>query len=72
MKKFIRKDRQCIMAKLLTHNEWYEKYKDKIDNTIEILGKYINNRTKILIRCKKCLKEYETLPIVNKFNIVFF
>jgi hypothetical protein len=52
------------MAKKLTHNEWYEKYKNMINDSIEILGTYINMKTKILVRCRSCLKEYKTLPSV--------
>lgn len=50
--------------KRMTHDEWIQKHKDKFHKDIEILGKYISTRDKILVRCKLCNKEYETLPSV--------
>lgn len=34
----------------------------KVNPNIIVLGDYINNRTKILCRCKKCQHEWETRP----------
>lgn len=34
----------------------------KIDPTIEIIGEYVNNRTKIKCRCKDCGNEWEATP----------
>lgn len=34
----------------------------EIDSNIEVLGKYINRRTKIKVKCKKCKNEWETTP----------
>lgn len=34
----------------------------EIDPTIEIIGEYVNNRTKIKCRCKDCGNEWEATP----------
>ena len=41
--------------KSLTHEEFMERFYKKNENAenIEILGKYVNNKSKIKIRCKK-------------------
>ena len=52
------------MAKKLNHYEWYTKYKNKINEDIDIIGEYVNSKTKILVRCKLCGKEYKTFPSV--------
>lgn len=42
-----------------------EQYKDELYNVnpnVEVLGEYINANTKILHRCKLCLKEWYVLP----------
>ena len=48
----------------LTHEEFLNKFyeKNKHANDIEILGTYINSRTKIKCRCKKCGHEWESTP----------
>lgn len=46
-----------------THEKFINELKEKgIDNKIEVIGKYINNETKIRVRCKKCGYEWETIP----------
>ena len=52
------------MAKKLTHEEFMEKFyaKNKNAENIEILGIYINKRTKIKCKCKIDGYEWETTP----------
>ena len=47
------------MPKKLTHEEFLDKFKKQNSNSenIEILGKYINNYTKIKCKCK--IDEYK-------------
>lgn len=44
-----------------THEEYIEEVKNKNPN-IEVIGKYINTKTKILHRCKVCRNEWDVLP----------
>ena len=48
----------------LTHEEFLKRLYDKNKHAqdIEILGTYIDRRTKILCKCKKCGYEWEVLP----------
>ena len=50
--------------KSLTHEEFMERFYKKNENAenIEILGKYVNNKSKIKIRCKKDGYEWEATP----------
>ena len=50
--------------KKLTHEEFMERFYKKNKNAynIEILGEYINNRTKIKCKCKKDGHEWEATP----------
>ena len=50
--------------KPLTHEEFMEKFyvKNKNAENIEILGEYVNNKTKIKVRCKKDGYEWEATP----------
>ena len=50
-----------------THEEFINELKEKgIDNKIEVIGKYINNETKIRVRCKKCGYEWETCLMIDR------
>ena len=50
--------------KPLTHEEFMERFYIKNENAenIEILGEYVNNRTKVKVRCKKDGYEWEVRP----------
>ena len=52
------------MSKKLTHEEFMEKFykQNKNAENIEILGEYVNSRTKIKVRCKIDGYEWETTP----------
>ena len=52
------------MVRRLTHEEFMERFYEKNENAenIEILGKYINTRTKIKVRCKIDGYEWEVRP----------
>ena len=52
------------MGRRLTHEEFMEKFYEKNENAenIEILGEYINNRTKIKCKCKIDEYEWEARP----------
>lgn len=47
----------------LTHEEFLDRMNKNKPN-IEILGKYVNCKTKILCKCKICNFEWETVPMV--------
>ena len=53
-----------IMSRRLTHEEFMEKFYEKNENAenIEILGEYINSRTKIKCKCKIDGYEWEATP----------
>ncbi|MBI6006854.1 hypothetical protein H8J86_13005 [Clostridium perfringens] len=50
------------MTKRKTHKEFIKEIKDKYGDEYTILGEYINNRTKILVRHNKCGYEWEIKP----------
>ena len=52
------------MGKRLTHEEFMEKFYEKNENAenIEILGEYVNYKTKIKARCKIDNHEWEVIP----------
>lgn len=52
------------MARKMTYEEWLDKYKDKIDDSLELLSEYDGIRNKIKVRCKICGRIYYTLPSV--------
>lgn len=52
----------CSGCITLTHDEFVEKIKEKINENIIILGKYVNSTTKIECKCKKCGYVWDTLP----------
>lgn len=52
------------MARKLTHNEWIDKYKNNIDDSLELLSEYDGVRNKIKVHCKLCGKIYYALPSV--------
>jgi ribosomal protein S18 len=52
---------KCSKTRKLTHEEYVDKV-TKTNPNIEVIGKYINSRTKILHKCKICGREWETLP----------
>ena len=49
------------MARRSTHEEYVYKV-ESINKNIEVLGQYINARTKILHKCKKCMYEFYSKP----------
>lgn len=53
-----------IMPRRLTHEEFMEKFYEKNKNAenIEILGEYVNNRTKIKCKCKIDGYKWEMIP----------
>ena len=54
------------MSRAFTHEEFIDKLKTKNNHfdTIEILGKYINTKTKIQCKCKICGYEWKAIPEV--------
>ena len=52
------------MPRRLTHEEFMEKFYEKNENAenIEILGEYVNNKTKIKCKCKIDGYEWEVKP----------
>ena len=56
--------------KPLTHEQFMEKFyvKNKNAENIEILGEYVNNKTKIKVRCKIDGHEWKAIPkhLLNK------
>ena len=52
---------KCSGKMKLTHEEFISRMKEINDN-IEILGKYVNNNTKIKCKCKIDEYEWETIP----------
>ena len=53
---------KCSNRVKYTHEFFVEKVKLIYDDEYEILGKYVNSKTKILIRHNKCKSEYYVLP----------
>ncbi|AUT06224.1 hypothetical protein SPSF3K_01499 [Streptococcus parauberis] len=51
------------MAKIVTHEMFLESIKKSKNKNLEILGKYVNAKTKIPVRCKKCGKQWEKIPL---------
>lgn len=51
----------CQGLKKRTREEFVE-LMEEVDSTIEIIGTYINNNTRILCRCKKCGNEWYAEP----------
>lgn len=45
-----------------THEQFVEEIKEKYNDKYIILGKYINDRTKILVKCNICGHEWEITP----------
>ena len=54
------------MSRAFTHEEFIDKLKTKNNHfdTIEILGKYINTKSKIQCKCKICGYEWKAIPEV--------
>lgn len=52
---------KCAGNMKLTHEEFKQELK-KVNNNIEILGEYVNNRTKIKVKCKIDGYEWEVTP----------
>ncbi|MGU8921369.1 zinc-ribbon domain-containing protein [Clostridium perfringens] len=50
------------MSKKKTHEEFVEEVRDKYGDEYIILGKYINSKTKILVKHNKCSHEYKVDP----------
>lgn len=50
------------MAKRKTHEEFIREVHNLIGDEYDILGNYVNNSTKILIRHNECSHQYETRP----------
>ena len=53
--------RKCS-GKDRTHNEFLELFKKKGNTNIDLIGEYTNATTKILCKCKKCGREWLSLP----------
>lgn len=54
------------MSKTFTHEEFMDKLKIKNSHfdTIDVLGKYVNAKTKIFCKCKICGHEWNAIPDV--------
>ena len=54
------------MSKAFTHEEFMDKFKIKNSHfdTIDVLGKYVNAKTKIFCKCKVCGHEWNAIPDV--------
>lgn len=50
------------MSKTMTQDEFCERIKNYTNDSVEVIGKYINKRTKVKIRCKKCNFEWDFSP----------
>jgi hypothetical protein len=50
------------MSKKLTTQEFKDKYKDRINKSIEIIGEYLGKNKDILCKCLICNTEYTTTP----------
>ena len=48
-------------------NEEFKKRIEKLFPNIEVIGEYINSHTKVLVKCKKCNREFYIIPN-NAFN----
>lgn len=48
--------------KRMTHEEFQEKVFEALGNKIFIIGRYVNKRTKIKVKCNKCNYIWETNP----------
>lgn len=42
------------MAKKLTNEEFKKRLDEYTNDSVELLTEYVNKRTKVLIKCKKC------------------
>ena len=52
-----------IIIRKKTHEEFLKEVEEK-NKLVSIIGTYINNRTKVKVKCKVCGYEYETMPNV--------
>lgn len=52
----------CFKKELLTQEQFEKQVKELGNDEYEVLGNYINNKTKVLIRHKVCGEEYLVLP----------
>ena len=50
------------MPKKLTQEEFEERLKNYTNDTVELITPYVNKRTKVIIKCKKCGYEWEKSP----------
>lgn len=50
------------MGKIVTNEIFQEQVKDLINPDLKLLGKYIDSKTKISCKCKKCGYQWEMLP----------
>lgn len=58
-------DKKCRRTKVLSQSEFIEKVK-QISPNIEVIGNYVNNRTKVLCKCAICNHEWMGSP--KSFN----
>ena len=47
------------MARKLTHEEYVKKM-NEVHPTIEVIGEYINSKTKVPLKCKVCNHEWSS------------
>lgn len=50
------------MPRQLTHEEYINKYGDKISPNVEIISRYVNAQTKMTCKCKMCGKQFDIMP----------
>ena len=49
-------------AHFKTHEQFIKDFEEKGNPSLEIIGKYVSNRTPIKVRCKECGHEFENTP----------
>ena len=50
------------MAKNVSNEEFIKQAKAKMNANLALLGDYVNTKTKIPVRCKKCCNVWGMLP----------
>lgn len=51
------------MAKIVSNEEFIKQAKTTMNANLALLGEYVNAKTKILVRCKKCGNSWGMLPL---------
>lgn len=51
----------CAGNRQLTHEEFVARAADA-NPDVEVVGTYVRNKDKVMVRCRKCGREWETLP----------